>query len=141
MEQNNNTILFQEETTLPCALESMAIFSERLDEWFEQGNVPLETGMAIHICIDEMMSNIVYYSEADDIRVKYMLSDKEIYLCLTDNGLPFDPLAKDTQIEKPEKGKRVKIGGLGIAMVRKMVKKILYQYENGKNQLELFFSL
>lgn len=141
MDNKNKSILFQDKIVLPCVLESVDTISLRLDEWFEHGKVSLEKRNDIHICLDELMSNFVYYSQASEIQVRYVLYDDEIYLSFSDNGVPFNPLAKDTQMEKPEKGKKVQIGGLGIMMVRQMTKKIVYQYDDGRNRLETYFSI
>lgn len=133
------SILFQDEVVYPCTLESVEAASLRLDEWFKNGQVPLETRNDIHICLDELMSNFFYYSKASEIKVKYVLYNDEICITLSDDGVPFDPMARESRVEKPEKGKRVQIGGLGIMMVRQLTKKMAYQYKNGRNTLELYF--
>ena len=133
------SILFQDEVVYPCTLESVEAASLRLDEWFKNGQVPLETRNDIHICLDELMSNFFYYSKASEIKVRYVLYNDEICITLSDDGVPFDPMARESRVEKPEKGKRVQIGGLGIMMVRQLTKKMAYQYKNGRNTLELYF--
>ena len=135
------SILFQDEVVYPCTLESVEAASLRLDEWFKNGQVPLETRNDIHICLDELMSNFFYYSKASEISVRYVLYNDEICITLSDDGVPFNPLARESRVEKPEKGKRVQIGGLGIIMVRQMTKKMAYQYKNGRNTLELYFAI
>ncbi|MDO4219038.1 MAG: ATP-binding protein [Synergistaceae bacterium] len=138
---DDTSILFCDEAVYPRTLESIELTSLRLDEWFENGSVPLETRNDIHICVDELMSNFFYYSEASEIRVKYILYNDDICITLSDDGVPFDPMARESRVEKPEKGKRVQIGGLGITMVRQMTKKMTYQYEEGRNTLELYFAI
>ncbi len=133
------SILFQDEVVYPCTQESVEAASLRLDEWFKNGQVPLETRNDIHICLDELMSNFFYYSKASEIKVRYVLYNDEICITLSDDGVPFDPMARESRVEKPEKGKRVQIGGLGIMMVRQLTKKMAYQYKNGRNTLELYF--
>lgn len=133
------SILFQDELVYPCTLESVEAASLRLDEWFKNGQVTLETRNDIHICLDELMSNFFYYSKASEIKVRYVLYNDEICITLSDDGVPFDPMARESRVEKPEKGKRVQIGGLGIMMVRQLTKKMAYQYKNGRNTLELYF--
>ncbi len=133
------SILFQDEVVYPCTQESVKAASLRLDEWFKNGQVPLETRNDIHICLDELMSNFFYYSKASEIKVKYVLYNDEICITLSDDGVPFDPMARESRVEKPEKGKRVQIGGLGIMMVRQLTKKMAYQHKNGRNTLELYF--
>ena len=133
------SILFQDEVVYPCTQESVEAASLRLDEWFKNGQVTLETRNDIHICLDELMSNFFYYSKASEISVRYVLYNDEICITLSDDGVPFDPMARESRVEKPEKGKRVQIGGLGIMMVRQLTKKMAYQYKNGRNTLELYF--
>ena len=53
-----------------------------------------------------------------------------------DNGVPYDPLAKedpDTTLSAEERS----IGGLGIFMVKKTMDDITYEYKDGQNILKI----
>lgn len=59
-----------------------------------------------------------------------------VVITFIDNGIPYDPLAKDdpdTSLSAEER----EIGGLGIYMVKKSMDDITYEYKNGQNILTL----
>ena len=88
----------------------------------------------INICADEIISNIVHYSKAHLISVKVTRGDNAmVVISFTDDGIPFNPLKEtkevDTSLPPEERG----IGGLGVFLVKKMMKEISYRRENNTN--------
>ena len=56
----------------------------------------------------------------------------KVWLTFTDEGVPYNPLAKedpDITLSAEER----KLGGLGIYMVKKMMDEFRYEYKDGKN--------
>jgi anti-sigma regulatory factor (Ser/Thr protein kinase) len=94
----------------------------------------------INICLDELFTNIVSYGFGDDlehiVRVALNLDEHALTLKIEDDGIPFNPLEKkDPQI--PDDLIDVRIGGLGIHIVRKLMDDIYYERKHGKNELTL----
>lgn len=93
---------------------------------------------ALHIILDEIASNIVKHSGADDfeLAIRQLDDPPGIKLTFSDGGRPFDPLAQsepDTTLPVEERP----IGGLGIMMVRKMASSIEYRQKAGRNVLTI----
>ncbi|MGN0381691.1 MAG: ATP-binding protein [Suilimivivens sp.] len=62
--------------------------------------------------------------------------ENAILFRFTDQGIPFDPLAKpdpDVTLNAKER----EIGGLGIYMMKKMMDEVSYSYEHGHNILTM----
>jgi anti-sigma regulatory factor (Ser/Thr protein kinase) len=59
-----------------------------------------------------------------------------LILDVEDGGIPFNPLAKK-ELRVPIDPKNIKIGGLGIHIVKKLTNDICYQRNRGKNHLTL----
>lgn len=104
---------------------------------FVRKNLPEEFGSkVIHqiaIIFDEIYSNIVKYSKAENLELKIGMIDNVIYLVFEDDGIPYNPLENqepDTGVSIGERG----IGGLGLFMVKRMTEYMEYKYQNGKNQ-------
>lgn len=104
---------------------------------FVRKNLPEEFGSkVIHqiaIIFDEIYSNIVKYSKAENLELKIGMIDNVIYLVFEDDGIPYNPLENqepDTGVPIGERG----IGGLGLFMVKRMTEYMEYKYQNGKNQ-------
>ncbi len=94
----------------------------------------------VNICLDELFTNIVFYGFKDKLehitRFQLHLSDNELTVIIEDEGVAFNPLAKKDP-EIPDDLKDVKIGGLGIHIVRKLMDDLHYERKNGKNILTL----
>lgn len=104
---------------------------------FVRKNLPEEFGSkVIHqiaIIFDEIYSNIVKYSKAENLELKVGMTEEFLYLVFEDDGIPYNPLENqepDTGVPIGERG----IGGLGLFMVKRMTEYMEYQYQNGKNQ-------
>jgi len=97
--------------------------------------------MQIDIAIDELFGNIAQYAynpEVGPATVRVEVQEDPIAVIITfiDNGMPYDPLAKedpDVTLSAEERG----IGGLGIYMVKKTMDDVTYEYKNGQNILKI----
>ena len=94
----------------------------------------------INICLDELFTNIVSYGFADDlehtIRFTINMDNNVLTLNIEDEGIPFNPLEKKDP-EIPADLIDVRIGGLGIHIVRKLMDDISYKRKRGKNKLTM----
>lgn len=94
----------------------------------------------IDLAVEEIFVNIVHYSGAAEADVD-CIYDKEgneglLEVIFTDNGTPFNPLAKpdpDITLSAEER----EIGGLGIFLTKKFMNKVEYEYIEGKNRLKI----
>ena len=90
--------------------------------------------------MDELFTNIVSYGFVDDldhiVRFSINLNDRVLTLNIEDDGIAFNPLEKKDP-EIPDDLIDVRIGGLGIHIVRKLMDHIRYKRERGKNKITL----
>ena len=93
------------------------------------------TRTMIMVC-EEMFSNIVNYSKAD--QVSFSCENKEgLYsVTFTDNGIPFDPVHSS---QKKRDFEDLDQGGMGIHLARMNTKEMIYSRNNDKNVLILVF--
>ena len=101
---------------------------------------PIKTQNQINIAIDEVFSNIARYAyphDTDEATVRIEVEVKEeITITFEDNGIAYDPLAKqdpDTELSTEER----EIGGLGIFLVKKLMDDVEYKRIGDKNILIL----
>lgn len=93
----------------------------------------------IMIALDEVVANIVNYSQAKEIAVMVEYIDGEVRVQVEDDGILFNPLEVNTMaVEKPVKEREV--GGLGIFITKKVMDSVIYSVKDGKNLLELRFA-
>ena len=94
----------------------------------------------VNICLDELFTNIVSYGFENDlehfVRIALDLDGQVLTVSIEDEGIPFNPLDKEDP-EVPADLKDVRIGGLGIHIIRKLMDDICYQRMHGKNKLTM----
>ena len=114
---------------------------EFLEQNLETVDCSPKAQMQICVAAEEIFVNIAHYaygSETGKATVRVELSGDPVTVTITfmDNGVPFDPLAKedpDVTLAADER----KIGGLGIFMTKKNMDYVTYKYKDGKNILQM----
>lgn len=91
------------------------------------------------IIMDEIVSNIVRCSGATEftVRCEHVFPGGVVAMTFEDDGKAFDPT---TEIAEPDIAADInkrKIGGLGIFMVKKMSKSLIYRRQNNMNILSV----
>ena len=133
------------ELNIAATVENIEVVTDFVNEQLEALDCPMKAQMQIDIAIDELFGNIAHYAynpEVGDATVRVEVSEDPLAVVITfiDNGVPYDPLAKedpDTTLSAEER----KIGGLGIYMVKKFMDDIIYEYKDGQNILTIKKSL
>jgi len=90
----------------------------------------------IELATEEVFTNIVNYAYRQGSgRVKISIStENEVTIKFEDNGQPFNPHEQEApDLNKPINERE--IGGLGLYMVKKLMDRVEYTRENGKNIL------
>lgn len=129
------------ELTIDATVENIETVTEFVNKQLEAFDCPLKAQMQIDIAIDELFGNIAHYAYNPEIgkatvRVEVTECPLSVVITFIDNGVPYDPLAKDdpdTTLSAEER----EIGGLGIFMVKKTMDEIAYEYKDGMNILTL----
>ena len=119
-------------------LDDVIAFAE---EELEQAKCPLQTVMPLTLALEEMFVNIAHYAYPNGtgsvrLAIGYDPKTHTITFRLTDNGIPFNPLAhRDPDLTLPAEQRP--IGGLGIYMMKQTMDRVSYRYESGKNVLTM----
>ncbi len=91
----------------------------------------------IMVC-EEMFTNIVNYSGADEVYYSITRTEDTYEVTFSDNGVPFDPVGS----ELPEKSfDELDTGGMGIMLARLNTREMIYLRENDRNNLTLRFDV
>jgi len=113
----------------------------RVAGFAEANQLHPKTVFVLDLVIEEMLTNAIKYGFDDsgvhEIRLEIDLQPPSIRVRIEDDGHEFDP----RKAPPPAQGvplQEMKIGGLGIHLVRKMATYMDYRRENGRNILELF---
>lgn len=129
------------ELTIDATVENIEKVTAFVDEQLEALGCPWKAQMQIDIAIDELFGNIAHYANNPEVgpatvRVDVLQEPLSVVVTFIDNGVAYDPLAKedpDVALSAEER----KIGGLGIYMVKKSMDEISYEYKDGQNILRI----
>ena len=90
----------------------------------------------VNLALDEILSNVISYGYPEGgehaITVRLALNAADLVIEVEDDGQPFNPLEiappdlNQTAADRP-------IGGLGLHLVRKVMDRLEYRREQGKN--------
>ena len=122
--------------TLSPTEDSMAEAAAFVENALVSSGVPKKIIAKMNIAVDEIYSNIIRYSGAEEADIECAVSDGKILLIFRDNGRPYNPT------EKPDPNLTLSaeerdIGGLGFFMVKKIMDSVEYTYREGLNLLTL----
>ena len=112
-----------------------------VDEQLDAADCPKKIKIQIDLAVEEIFVNIAHYAYDPDIgtatvRVDVLGDPPSVDITFIDNGIPYDPLAKqDPNVKLPARER--KIGGLGIFMVKKNMDDVKYEYIDGHNILTM----
>jgi anti-sigma regulatory factor (Ser/Thr protein kinase) len=114
--------------------------SELVDQFTARHGLADEDANAIHIVLDEILSNSIRHGLAGEashsIAVTLELSDGEIMVEVEDDGVAYDPTLGPAPVLSGTLEERTE-GGLGMAFVRGLTNTIEYQRVAGRNRLVL----
>lgn len=135
-----DTVRLQHSLTLPNDVNTIPQLNEFLDTFCEEGGVDMETTMSLNLAMEEAVVNVMDYAYPEgtegSVSIEARLDDTGITFVIIDNGIPFDPTAKedaDTTLPLDERN----IGGLGIFLTRQIMDEIEYERDNDRNILTL----
>ena len=130
------------EKTMQASLESIPEITGWVDQLLTKAGCTVKARRQIDVALDEILSNIARYAYPEkegSMTVEIDMDEETGMLSLTfrDEGVPFDPLAK----EEPDVTLGVReraVGGLGIFLVKKMMDEVIYRREGKQNILRLY---
>ena len=129
------------EMEIDATLDNFEVVQAFVDEELERLECPMAIQIQIDIAVEEVFVNIAHYAYKPEIgkatiRVEIKEDPLSIVLTFMDNGIPYDPLAKedpDVTLSPEER----QIGGLGVYMVKESMDDVKYEYRNGQNILTI----
>ena len=119
--------------------ENLTEVSAWIEEMLQILDIPMKEQMQIQLAAEEIYINIANYAYAPGvgpvvIRIGYDMDRHAVKMAFVDQGMPYDPLAKedpDTSLSAQDR----EIGGLGIFLVKKTMDNVQYVRSNHSNVL------
>ncbi len=122
----------------PPTIDGVAELSERLDRWALDRGLSDGRRHDLLVAFDELASNVARYAEAaSQLEVRAVVSPRRtVVLTVEDDGAPFDPLDRPAPATSAALADR-QPGGLGIHLVRRLAKRVVYARSAERNRIEV----
>lgn len=124
--------------TLKNRLSEIARVAQVVETFGSRQALPAQVVFEINLALDEILTNVISYGYDDDtehdIVVRLTIRGGELAVQVEDDGRPFNPLdvaAPPLHVPLQERP----IGGLGVHLVRKVIDRVNYRRQDGKNIL------
>jgi serine/threonine-protein kinase RsbW len=133
--------------TIQSRLEDLALLWSWVESIAEEHAAPAQTRFAIHLCLEEALSNIVRHGYGGQpgrpIDVEFSSAPGELVFTVEDEAPAFDPLAYSgrDQDPVPPAGDSIPLGGQGIRLMRKFAGSLGYTRLVNGNRLTLRFPM
>ena len=125
--------------TVEASMEYLDKVTSFVEAFLEDYACPIKIAMKILLCVEELYANFVNYAYGSkdgnctiELEGKAYETENEVCICMRDQGVPFDPFAKedpDITLSVDER----EIGGLGIYMVKNIMDTVSYEYKQQEN--------
>lgn len=129
---------------LPNRMSELERLASEAERFMTAHMLSERSRFTVHMVLEELVTNSIKYSFADDsehiIRLSVTLEEQRLRLTLADDGIEFDPrdaprpCLNCTICEAP-------VGGLGLRMVRSVTSEFNYCRRDGQNHIELYIDL
>ena len=126
--------------TLPNDVQTIPDLNRFVEQVAEELGYDMSATMNLNLALEEAVVNVMNYAyppgTAGEVNIAAEANDLRLKFIITDNGVPFDPTAKedaDTTLSAEDRP----IGGLGIYLVRQLMDSMNYERLNGQNILTL----
>lgn len=122
---------------IQATIDNLDTVLQFIDEKLEKAGCSNKTRFQINVAVEELfvnVSNYAYQHGVGDICIGVSVhADPGVAeITLIDEGIPYDPLAKeDPDIGLPAEERE--IGGLGIFMVKQTMDRMTYERSDGRN--------
>ena len=126
--------------TLKSQLDDMALLWPWVEALIAQFAIPSDTAFAIHLCLEEAISNVIRHGYNGDPGHTLTVdcaspNAHEFVFTIEDQAPPFDPLEPEhiEELVEPSPEDFLRPGGRGILLMRKFASTIKYErIETGK---------
>ena len=132
------------EIVLDAKVDNLPQLLSIIDEELENAGCSMKGQMQIDVAVEEIFVNVASYAYEDGsgsctIRVETDPANSYVTITFIDEGIPYNPLAKedpDVTLSADER----EIGGLGIFIVKKSMDKTAYERKDNKNIFSMGYS-
>lgn len=110
----------------------------RVIHWLQRHAPTSKLVFNVELILEETLMNVIWHAHTDQaehlIRLEVQVDADDVVMRFEDDGVPFDPLRAAPPVAPTSIGDAVP-GGLGLLLVRKCARSVVYQRIGGNNCL------
>ncbi len=134
----------EKQITIANRIDQLDFMVTELEILCEEWEIPMNISINLNLVLEELVTNIIFYGYEDqnehEINIHFTFDDNRIEIVLVDDAKEFNLLlAAEPEFNTPIE--EMKIGGLGIHLVKKIMNEIKYERSDNKNILKLVKNL
>jgi anti-sigma regulatory factor (Ser/Thr protein kinase) len=127
-------------------LKALATAAARVQDFGDQHRIESALMGKVSLCLEELLTNIIRYGDADEASTPCVLVDLELIpgelkVELLDSGGAFDPFTDAPPPDMDSGLAERPIGGLGVHLVKVLADHYEYHRASAQNRVTLRFSL
>lgn len=132
---------FYRKLTLHNNIRETPKIADFMDDIVGETGIDMALSSSLNLALEEAVVNVMNYAypadQVGNITIEAYAEDSDIQFVITDNGIPFDPTASDSEPDITAGIEERNIGGLGIFLVTHLMDEVKYKRENDCNVLTL----
>lgn len=136
---SNRHMVCKKEMSIANEMEELTRMENTINDLSKACNWSEKMSMHINLALEEILSNIISYAYPKDIKgpidISIICYDSDVIIKITDNGIPFNPMARNATIDTSIPGNKRSVKELGIFLAKKLMTGMHYQRRDGKNCL------
>ena len=126
--------------TLPNDINTIPQLNEYIDSVCEDMGLDMATSISLNLALEEAVVNVMNYAYPEGtkgtVNIETIADNTQITFIISDSGKFFDPTAKE-EVDTTLSAEERPIGGLGIHLIRQIMKHVVYERKDDKNILKL----
>jgi len=137
----NKTIDETERLIIKNEISELPILIAKIDELVAKWSIPAKAAMEIHLALEELVTNIIFYAyddtETHTVDIQFGMTPKGMMIRTEDDGKAFDVLSQAEPIHISRSIEDRPIGGLGLHFIKTIMDNIEYERTGNKNRLTI----
>lgn len=126
--------------TVPGRYSEIERLCQFIADGAAQANFDEDTLFKIQLACDEACTNVIEHAygteNQGEIVVQWQITPTDFIIIIADQGQPFDPQV----VPQPDQGlpiEELKVGGLGLHFMRKLMDKVTFSFSDNGNLLTM----
>ena len=122
-------------------ISELSILIAKVDELTAKWSIPAKAALEIHLALEELITNIVFYAyddaEVHCIEIEFNITPGGMMIRTEDDGKAFNILNQSEPVDVSQSIAERPIGGLGVHFIKTIMDRLEYERYGNKNRITI----